>query len=114
MRYLKVDSADTVVGLGACPDELYDELVRPDGIRFIAFNQAFPDMAYEWKWQNETLVQQGLRIVLDYSAKRRADYPPIGEQLDALWHAMDTGTLPKVPEFFNPIDTVKRRHPQPT
>jgi hypothetical protein len=40
------------------------------------------------------------------------EYPAIGEQLDALWHAMDRGDLPKVPEFYDPIKEVKDRHPK--
>jgi hypothetical protein len=39
-------------------------------------------------------------------------YPEIGNQLDALWHAMDRGDLPKVPEFYDPIKEVKDRHPK--
>lgn len=43
---------------------------------------------------------------------RREAYPPITEQLDALWHAMDTGVLPKVPAFYEPIRAVKERFPK--
>ena len=43
---------------------------------------------------------------------RKQDYPPVGDQLDMLWHAMDNGTLTKVPEFYNAIKEVKNRHPK--
>lgn len=49
----------------------------------------------------------------DYRARRAADYPPLAEQLDALWHAMDQGLLPKVPAFYERIDAIKRRYPKP-
>ena len=47
-----------------------------------------------------------------YAAKRSANYPSIGEQLDCLWHAMDDGILPKVEPFFSKILAVKQAHPK--
>lgn len=44
-----------------------------------------------------------------HKARRAAEYPPMEEQLDALWHAMDRGDLPKVPEFYEPIKAVKEK-----
>lgn len=48
-----------------------------------------------------------------YTARRRAGYPAIGDQLDALWHAMDSGLLPKIPSFYDPLKAVKDAHPKP-
>ena len=45
----------------------------------------------------------------DYRQIRAKEYPPMQEQLDALWHAMDAGILPMVPAFYDPIKTVKER-----
>jgi hypothetical protein len=39
-------------------------------------------------------------------------YPPIGDQLDTLWHAMDRGDLPKIPEFYDPIKKIKDANPK--
>lgn len=50
----------------------------------------------------------------DYAARRAGEYPPLAEQLDALWHAMNSGLLPKVPGFFEPIQVVKDRYSKPT
>ena len=50
----------------------------------------------------------------DYRARRAAEYPPIAEQLDALWHAMQAGVLPMVPAFYEPIAAVKARFQKPT
>ena len=47
-------------------------------------------------------------------ALRRAAYPPIAHQLDALWHAMHDGVLPRVAAFYDPILAVKRAHPKET
>ena len=47
-----------------------------------------------------------------YADLRTEQYPLIGDQLDALWHAMERGDLPKVPEFYDPIEEVKLMHPK--
>lgn len=48
-----------------------------------------------------------------YDSARRSAYPAITDQLDALWHAMDAGMLPKVPAFYDPIKEVKDSFPKP-
>lgn len=50
--------------------------------------------------------------VLDYREQRFLAYPAVGDQLDALWHAMNDDTLPKVAAFFDPIAAVKAAHPK--
>lgn len=47
-----------------------------------------------------------------WSGGRRREYPAIGDQLDALYHAMDTGVIPKVPSFYDPIKAVKTKYPK--
>jgi len=40
-------------------------------------------------------------------------YPSIEEQLDALWHTMDAGLLPKTGRFYEMIKEVKDKYPKP-
>tara|TARA_B100001123_G_C15158095_1_gene966310 strand:+ start:864 stop:1187 length:324 start_codon:yes stop_codon:yes gene_type:complete len=47
-----------------------------------------------------------------YAKKRKEEYPDIGEQLDMLWHAMDTGVLPKVDSFYDTIKITKDKYPK--
>jgi len=47
-----------------------------------------------------------------YSMLRKVSYPDPGQQLDALWHAMDTGVITKVPEFYDMIKAVKDQFPK--
>lgn len=47
-----------------------------------------------------------------YQRDRKAEYPDIGEQLDMLWHAMDTGILPKVDIFYNINKSIKDKYPK--
>ena len=53
----------------------------------------------------------------DHTWKRRAEYPSIGDQLDMLWHAVDTGdwtpTKVKTTEFYTALKAVKDAHPKP-
>ena len=55
-----------------------------------------------------------VEVKQDYRSLRKQGYPAIGEQLDALWHAMDAGTLPKVEPFYSDIKTVKDQFPKPS
>lgn len=52
--------------------------------------------------------------VEDYRPLRAKQYPPVQIQLDALWHAMNAGILPMVPDFYDPIKAVKDSLPKPT
>ena len=49
----------------------------------------------------------------DYRKLRRAEYPPVADQMDALWHAMDDGTMPKVEPFYSQIKAVKDKYRKP-
>jgi hypothetical protein len=49
-----------------------------------------------------------------YRSKRSADYPPIAEQLDALYHAVmaDPALAERLQKFVEPIRKVKEKHPK--
>lgn len=49
-----------------------------------------------------------------YDKQRAAAYPSVGAQLDALWHAMKNGTLPKIEPFYSDILAVKQQFPKPS
>ena len=58
-------------------------------------------------WENRDVV------VVDntqFEIRQRA-YPPIGEQLDMLYHAMDRGEIPKATAFYETIKAVKEAAP---
>ena len=52
-----------------------------------------------------------------YTQKRQEEYPSIGDQLDMLWHAIDTGdwTAAKVKttSFYTELKAVKDANPKP-
>jgi len=47
-----------------------------------------------------------------YKEDRKLEYAPISDQLDMLWHAMDTGILPKVDSFYSINKSVKDKYPK--
>lgn len=49
-----------------------------------------------------------------YDVQRVRAYPGIGDQLDALWHAMDDGRLPQIEPFYSDILAVKEQFPKPS
>ena len=53
----------------------------------------------------------------DYARNRATAYPSIGDQLDMLWHAVDTGdwtpTKVKTTEFYTALKAVKDANPKP-
>lgn len=48
-----------------------------------------------------------------YKIQRSQEYPAIGEQLDMLWHAIDSGTLDKTSDFYTTLKKVKDDNPKP-
>jgi len=49
---------------------------------------------------------------LTYDKKRALEYPRIGDQLDMLWHAIDSGTLDKTSDFYTTLKEVKDNNPK--
>lgn len=47
----------------------------------------------------------------NFRDRRQLEYPAITEQLDALWHAMDAGSLPRAEPFYSDLLAVKRKYP---
>lgn len=48
-----------------------------------------------------------------YTRVRSRMYPPVEEQLDMLWHAMDQNILPRVEPFYSINQAVKQAVPKP-
>jgi hypothetical protein len=48
-------------------------------------------------------------VELTYADKRAAEYPPIGDQLDALWKGGDAAA-----EMLAKVQAVKAKYPKPT
>ena len=93
------DASGKVVRFGTCTDETFDKQVMNPGETVV---QGLP----------ATTVIPGDILGDTYVGNRIRNYPTIGDQLDALYHAMDAGILPKVPEFYNTIKAIKDKYPK--
>jgi hypothetical protein len=47
-----------------------------------------------------------------YAEDRATAYPSITDQLDMLWHAMDTGEIPKSTIFYDINKSIKDKYPK--
>ena len=61
---------------------------------------------------NKSEVENYLNINR-YKELRAKQYPQITNQLDMLWHAIDTNTLNKDSDFYKTLKQVKDNYPKP-
>jgi hypothetical protein len=85
------------------------------------------DGTYELEWHEENteppidysvietlaLQHEAVYNSKEYQRSRKAEYPEIGDQLDMLWHALDSGTLDKSSQFYTSLKTIKDKYPKP-
>jgi hypothetical protein len=69
-----------------------------------------PDQAQIDAWEIEVAP---VKELLDVRQSRRDAYPAMGDQLDALFKAMDAGILPRIAGFYEEIKSVKEAFPKP-
>lgn len=58
------------------------------------------------------MTAEEFESALSYREKRYADYPRVADQLDMIWHAMNSGEFPKIDTFYNSIKEIKDRYPK--
>jgi hypothetical protein len=74
------------------------------------------DIAYD---ANDNIVEYNKSEVENYlninryKELRAKQYPQITNQLDMLWHAIDTNTLNKDSDFYKTLKQVKDNYPKP-
>ena len=64
---------------------------------------------------NEEIATELARLQEEYDNneyQRLRQYPTIGDQLDMLWHAIDTNSLNKTSDFYTAIKAVKDAYPK--
>lgn len=76
-----------------------------------------PDHQFDYAaraWaDNRTDEQKEQQALAAVSQARRRAYPPLGDQMDMLWHAMDDNVMPRVEPFYSQIKAVKDANPKP-
>jgi|3_EtaG_2_1085321.scaffolds.fasta_scaffold43006_2 hypothetical protein len=78
-----------------------------------------PDKVSKWDgnaWVSDPSLVDAVALV-DWEDARRSSYPTIGDQLDMLWHAIDTGNWTaakvKTTDFYNELKAAKDANPKP-
>jgi hypothetical protein len=93
--------------------------LRPNVISFCVINNKIVEwhdptgsIPPDWKEVEEQIKKNAEYFnSLHYSRMRVTEYLPIGEQLDQLWHAINSGQNLKDSEWFNTIKEVKEKYP---
>ena len=82
--------------------------INNERIQFTAEEEAQRD-AEEQAWLNETITEQA-----PYINQRKNAYPPIGDQLDMLWHSINENAelKQKYFAFYEAIKAVKAKYPK--
>jgi hypothetical protein len=112
-KFVIYDSEGGILRAGDCPEHLFG-LQAQDG-EYILEGEADP--------QTDTVdvqaqaVIKGGRVVPppapeSYVAVRRRLYPSVEDQLDMLWHSMDTSEVPKAEPFYSILKAVKEAVPK--
>ena len=109
--FAHVDAQGRILAISSAPDHAEGapdmiEIHVPAGINVSGYTHSFINGVL-------VPVPSFLPTGPDAIEQRREAYPPIGDQLDALWHAMDAGVLPKVAGFYDRISEVKVKFPKP-
>lgn len=89
-----------------------DELAQRNGAVAHVLSELVIDIASARIVNGELTEVTPVPRVKDYRERRFLNYPAIGDQLDALFHAMARGDLPMVADFYQPIAAVKAAHPK--
>lgn len=98
-------------------------ITKIDAILSLVPNSEFAIRGDEIEWHvpstapvtEEQIATELARLQAEYEAneyQRLRKYPTIGDQLDMLWHAIDTNSLNKTSDFYTAIKAVKDAHPK--
>ena len=106
MKFALYDQTGRIHATGECPDGM-------EHLQALPGTSVFLGHANPWDSIHPVTGQliPGTPPQATYREKR--NYPPIAAQLDALWHAMDAGEIPKATLFYNMIKKAKDEHPDP-
>ena len=87
------------------------EAMRLDTLRQNAMNAGYKEEDIEVKWVDEAetqaILEKQRESELTYADRRRAEYPPIGDQLDAIWKGE-----PFTSEMKEAVMSVKEKYPK--
>lgn len=108
MNFIIYNAAGEILRTGTVPEEFFSIQANQD--EFIVEGEA--DALTDMIDPTTQAVLRGVKsppepVPETYADIRRRMYPSVQEQLDMLWHAMDTGLMEKAEPFYSTIKTVK-------
>ena len=114
MNFIIYNALGQILRTGSCPDEAFELQAGDD--EFIMEGTADP--------MEDAVNTRALAVIPGgrvkptappdpYTRVRARMYPPVEEQLDMLWHAMDQNVLPRVEPFYSLNQAVKQAVPKP-
>jgi hypothetical protein len=107
-RWVKVQDGQIVAGPDSFkPDDTYVEYVE-----VLNLTPPYTRVTVDIAMVNGKCVKT-VTSVPDYSIQRATAYPPIGDQLDDFWHAMDNNLIPRIEPFYSQVKVVKDKYPKP-
>ena len=116
MAHYYMHDGTYIIREGNCQDG-YEDRLCPDGCFTVLGPSPVigepPTPRAKWNiksgaWEDFPLAPAEQVVVDRYQA-----YPPVREQLDMLWHAMDDNQIPKVEPFYSALKAVKDQYPKP-
>lgn len=115
MKFIIYNAVGEILRTGSVPEEFFD--IQANEGEFIIEGEAnsLTDMVDPITKTIILKPQVNTETPTEtYAAVRKRMYPSTGEQLDMLWHAMDTGQIEKAEPFYTTIKTVKDAVPKDT
>lgn len=106
MKFANYDHTGRIIATGECPDGMEALQAHPGTFIWIGEAEDHDRIDVVTK----TLVK-GEKPKPGYRALRK--YPPIADQLDALWRAMDQGEIPMATDFYAMVKAAKDAVPRP-
>ena len=110
------DISDALIAM--CPSAPFICNANPDTGEYDYDNiewQTHPDWEIPTKEEVEeylATLQNDWDTNVKYRQSRAVSYPSVEDQLDALWHAMDEGTMPKIEPMYSDIKATKDAFPK--
>jgi hypothetical protein len=105
------DDLGNIISSGMCQEEAYHLQVLNPG-EYITQIYSDPEKDTIDTITKNIIPNSRAPDPITYIDARRQVYPSIAEQLDMLWHAMHTDTIPKAEPFYTTIKLVKDAYPK--
>lgn len=103
--FIQLDTNNNIIGVTSQQPPL-GESIEVDDNELIDYG----NFDYIFKYVGNKVIK--IPRVKSVDELRANAYPSIQNQLDMLWHAMDTGEIPKATAWYNSIKAVKDTYPK--